>query len=95
MGSCFLVLGTTDSKQTKEQIIGGTKSCAKNQDSVVVKRLECSQEVGGQGRPPWATCKSRSEKHKEAGTLHLNGRAFQAEETVSTKPRDGHELGVF
>lgn len=48
--------------------------------------------AGWAGRRPVSP---RSENHKGGGTLQLNGRAFQAEETVSTKPRDGHELGVF
>lgn len=92
MGSCFLDLGTTDSKQTNEQIIDGTKSGAKNQDGAVGKRLGSSHEVGGQGSLPQVTCKPRSEKHQGAGTLQLNRRAFRQRKQLAQRPEVGRNL---
>lgn len=65
MASCFLDLGTTDSKQKNEQIIDGSKSYAKNQNSAVVKQLGSFFRWVGREGLPQGTCKLRSEKHKE------------------------------
>lgn len=66
MAYCFLDLGTTDSKQTNEQIIDGSKSYAKNQNSAVVKQLGSFFRWVVREGLPQGNCKLRSEKHTEA-----------------------------